>query len=251
LRGRPVVFACTALLSMLFLIVPGAPAHAQVCYEIDDEIICHEEEEPETPPEDNGEPETPSEDNGEPETPPDSSWSGFSDGRLNPDPAEYYSLWCAFDRVEIWRSVPTTELLKLPLLRDILNLSEGQAMDLGDFMSLVRNTSDTITVYGSNGNRAPEPGQKSFSLSECIARNGGLPPEESTAANGSSDEDRIGGFDLWCSDPVFFRSNFDICLETAGLDSLSMILARLMFMCNAIPLVMVGGWFFWRGRRHG
>jgi hypothetical protein len=242
LRRWLVVFTCTALLNMLLLIVPGTPANAQVCYEIDGEVFCHDEE-PETPP---GE-------NGELETPPGSadSWSGYADGRLNPDPAEYYSLWCAFDRVEIWRSVPAAELLKLQSLRDILNLSEGQAMDLGDFMSLVRNTSNTITVYGSSGNRAPEPGQKSFSLSECVARNGGLPeqPEESAAANGASGEETIGGFDLWCSDPVFFRSNFDICLETAGLDGPSMILARLMFMCNAIPLVMVGGWFFWRRRR--
>jgi len=39
----------------------------------------------------------------------------------------------------------------------------------------VRNN-DSVTISGSNGNKAPQSGSKSFSLQDCIARNGGAPP---------------------------------------------------------------------------
>ncbi len=106
---------------------------------------------------------------------PAENWEGYTDGRLNPDPGEYYSVWCVFDRVEVWRGVPEAELLKQIPLADVASLSVGGTLDLGDFMTLVRHSEDTVTIYGSNGNAAPEPGSKAFSLSECVARNGGLP----------------------------------------------------------------------------
>ncbi len=94
-------------------------------------------------------------------------WDGFTDGRINADPAEYYSIFCAFREVRIYRSTPSTELLRQIPILSITGLGVGQELDLGGFMTLVRNTEDTITVYGSNGNLAPEPGSKAFSLSEC------------------------------------------------------------------------------------
>ena len=45
-----------------------------------------------------------------PQSPP---WSGLSDGRVNPDPAEYYSIWCKNGFVEIWRGVPSGSMLTL------------------------------------------------------------------------------------------------------------------------------------------
>jgi hypothetical protein len=108
---------------------------------------------------------------------------GFADGRLNPDPGEYYSIWCAFDQIDVWRTVPINELVKTVPIVDVISLPVGGNIGLGDFMSLVRSSEDTVTVYGSNGNLAPEPGSKSFSLSECIERNGG-PPDASEPPSG-------------------------------------------------------------------
>jgi|FLYN01.1.fsa_nt_gi hypothetical protein len=33
-------------------------------------------------------------------------WEGFSDGRLNPNMAEYYSVWCVNGEVRVLRAVP-------------------------------------------------------------------------------------------------------------------------------------------------
>jgi hypothetical protein len=109
-------------------------------------------------------------------------WDGFTDGRLNPDMGEYYSVWCAYDRVEVWRAVPQPEAVNYILVVEIIELQIGGALDVGHFMSVVRNTEDTVTIYGSNGNGAPEPGEKAFSLQECISRNGGAPQAEDTAS---------------------------------------------------------------------
>lgn len=123
------------------------------------------------------------------------NWEGYTDGRLNPDPGEYYSVWCAFDRVEVWRGVPEAELLKQIPLADVISLSVGGTLDLGDFMTLVRDGEDTVTIYGSNGNAAPEPGSKAFSLSECVARNGGPPEPPAGEGDGTSDsEEGSGGY---------------------------------------------------------
>lgn len=120
-------------------------------------------------------------------------WDGYTDGRLNPDPAEYYTIYChaGTDTVYVVRAVPETETIKEIDLRDIMDLSVEGSMNLGDNMSLVRNTEDTITIYGSNGNLAPEEGQKAFSLAECIERNGGEPdtsepPQDTPPDNGGT-----------------------------------------------------------------
>jgi hypothetical protein len=61
---------------------------------------------------------------------------------------------------------------------------------LGDFMVMERSSEDTITIYGSNGNNAPDNGSKSFSLNACIESNGGAPA--GGGSNPPSDEDDGG-----------------------------------------------------------
>lgn len=95
------------------------------------------------------------------------SWPGYTDGRLNPDPAEYYSIWCRSGQIEIWRAVPAASIVKSVSVFDALALPIGGTADLGDNMALVRNSDTVATIYGSNGNNAPEPGSKSFSLDQC------------------------------------------------------------------------------------
>ncbi|MCC7209377.1 MAG: hypothetical protein IT323_18850 [Anaerolineae bacterium] len=94
------------------------------------------------------------------------------DRRLNPFPDEYYSIWCNFDQIEVWRAVPESVLLgKIPLT---LVLGLNGSTDAGNGLTVSR-SGGTVTVSGANGNLAPTPGSKSFSLDECIARNGGAP----------------------------------------------------------------------------
>ncbi|NDJ77621.1 MAG: hypothetical protein GYB65_15325 [Chloroflexi bacterium] len=103
------------------------------------------------------------------------AWAGYGDGRLNPNPGEYYSVWCNFDRIDVYRDVPQVGLIKMIPLGDVIALPVGSQMDLGDYMVLERGGEDAITIYGSNGNGAPESGSKSFSLADCITSNGGAP----------------------------------------------------------------------------
>jgi hypothetical protein len=102
-------------------------------------------------------------------------WPGYQDGRLSPDPSEDYAVWCSSDRVEVWRTVPLAVLLKAVIIRQVIDLAVGDELDLGSSMVVERTSEDVVTISGSNGNSAPQPGSKTFSLSECIARNGGDP----------------------------------------------------------------------------
>lgn len=94
-------------------------------------------------------------------------WEDAFDGRLNADPAEYYTIYCAFGEIRVYRSTPDTQLLKQIPISTAVNLPIGGSVDLGDFMSMVRNAENTITIYGSNGNLAPASGSKAFGLREC------------------------------------------------------------------------------------
>ena len=106
---------------------------------------------------------------------PAAAWSGYFDKRLNPRMDEYYLVWCEFDQVKVYRIVPETLLVKVFPIALVVLLGVGASADLGDFMTLMRNSEDTMTIYGSNGNGAPTPGEKAFSLRECIERNGSAP----------------------------------------------------------------------------
>lgn len=197
-----------------------------------------------------GEPGEPPVSESGPSAPP---WGGYSDGRLNPDPAEYYSLWCAYDLLEIWRAVPSPLLLKTVSLTSLVRMEVGSTLDIGDFMTIVRHSSDTITVYGSNGNLAPNPGSKSFSLSECIARNGGLPPEP-TSEPGRGGTNPPPATSL-CADPEFFSENQESCLRELGFNDLGIQLIQLFFLCasGSLPglalMVGIGRYLIWRRYR--
>lgn len=105
------------------------------------------------------------------------AWDGYSDDRLNPQLDEYYSVWCQEDTVRVLRGVPSTALvMDIPLI-DIVNMPDGSQKQYSDHGLTVSKTGDAITLTGSNGNTAPQPGSKTFSLSECIDRNGGVPAQ--------------------------------------------------------------------------
>jgi hypothetical protein len=116
------------------------------------------------------------------------AWGGYSDGRLNPDMAEQYTVYCSNDLVEIWGGTPSPQLISTIPIIDLFSLSDGGSLNAPPDLTITRSTSDTITIHGSSGYNAPTPGSKSFSLSECIARNGGTPelPPQPPAGNGAA-----------------------------------------------------------------
>jgi hypothetical protein len=113
--------------------------------------------------------------------PPIPPWEGFSDGRLNPDMAEYYSVWCVNSEVRVLRAVPppTVQVDALPIA-DVAALSDGGVLTRESGLTVVR-SGDTITLSGNNGNLAPQPGSKSFSRTECFDRIGAQVLDEGLA----------------------------------------------------------------------
>jgi hypothetical protein len=134
------------------------------------------------------------------------------DDPLNPQLGDYYSLYCLSDALEVWRSVPADEQLTTVSIAQVVSLGQGESLELDDFMTLARDAADVATVYGSNGNQAPLAGSKSFSLSECIGRNGGLPdeppppPEEEPSAGDIQDRIQCA----FCPECVLFALLDDI-----------------------------------------
>jgi hypothetical protein len=122
-----------------------------------------------------------------------SAWEGWTDGRITPDPAEYYTIYCANNIISVWRSVPRDEEIKQVSISLVQILPENGILTLGDGMALVRNTEETLTIYGSNGNLAPEPGGKAFSYSDCIRANAAsLPPTDTPASAPNPPQDSGG-----------------------------------------------------------
>jgi|GEM_PF-4805305 len=96
------------------------------------------------------------------------------DGRLNPDPAEYYSVYCRNNVVEVIRAVPSpTSLVTSIPIQQLVSLNNGGHITVGG-VTATKN-GDTISLNGGGGN-AGTSGPKNFSLSECLTRNGPLPP---------------------------------------------------------------------------
>lgn len=109
------------------------------------------------------------------------SWSGFTDGRLNPDPAEYYSLWCSGNTLNVYSAASGYGVLLVAIpLAQVQALPIGGQLAASDsagvLMIVQHSDQDTFMVWGRNGNSAPNEGFKSFSLSQCLARNGGAVP---------------------------------------------------------------------------
>ncbi len=107
--------------------------------------------------------------------PPPSNWGGYTDGRLNPDMAEYYTVYCRDDFAHVYRAnpQPTVKIAELPI-SDMLSLNPSGGSFTHDDIHVQRHD-DQMTLSGHNGNGAPESGTKTFSLEECVARNGGEP----------------------------------------------------------------------------
>jgi hypothetical protein len=106
-------------------------------------------------------------------------WPGYTDGRLGGDPAEYYSLWCSGNTLNIWSAASGrgVQLAAIPLTNLIVQ-PVGLAVPVpaaGGVLILTRSSSDAFVVQGNTGNGAPAPGSKAFSLAACIAANGGAP----------------------------------------------------------------------------
>jgi hypothetical protein len=111
-------------------------------------------------------------DDGEEENPP---WPGYTDGRLSPDMAEYYTVYCSNDKVRVVRAnpPPSVTLTEIPILT-IMGLNTSGGSLNRDGINIVRNE-DEISLSGVNGNSAPLLGTKTFNLSDCIERNGHEP----------------------------------------------------------------------------
>lgn len=119
-----------------------------------------------------------------------SGWSGLTDGRLNPAADEYYSIWCVYDQIEVWRAVPNSQLISAIPLRSVID--GPYPLDGGSGLT-VNVTGDTVTISGANGNGPAHPGSKSFSLSECISRNGGEPPPAEPSLEEEPASSRLSG----------------------------------------------------------
>lgn len=152
--------------------------------------------------------------------------AGSDDGRLDPHADDYYVVYCAFDRIEIWRGTPVGQLLSTVPILDVLYLDapctgDGGGLRVGDIR--VCRLADVVTVSGTNGNRAPAPGSKSFALSECIARNGGEPPRSADPSASPTEDGYVGEA---CSYSPFFLSHDADCLAELGMDLTDNCLAQ-------------------------
>lgn len=105
-------------------------------------------------------------------------WEGYTDGRLNPDQAEYYSVWCVDGFVRVLRGVPTTALVDDIPIAEVSELTDGDSLVRDSGLTILRNQG-SIILSGGNGNLAA-PGQKAFLLDDCLERNGGVAEVKTT-----------------------------------------------------------------------
>ncbi|MBI5957205.1 MAG: hypothetical protein HY866_00625 [Chloroflexi bacterium] len=167
-------------------------------------------------------------------------WDGYTDERLNPSMDEYYSIWCKYDQVEIWRSVPTSAMFPVPLIQ-LVNLADGGTLDAGNGMTINR-SGDIITVFGSNGNLAPASGSKSFSLSECITRNGGEPEQPINETAGSAPEPQNEDIGLeYCMENYSDMVSLLACMFTynGGLRSPEGLVIWMLQFCSTGPAIVI------------
>jgi hypothetical protein len=187
-----------------------------------------------------------------PDSPPsDPSWEGYSDGRLNPDMAEYYSVWCQDNFVLVMRGVPRPEIIVLIPLADVNAMSDGSSMVVTGDVTVSR-SSHTITLSGNNGNLAPQFGSKSFSLWECNARNGGAPPSNSVppSAPQNSGNDPNAFDASRCLDQLFLNAHLIECGDAPD-NSISWLWRRIDEICpgsGIVPLAFTSVVLF-RNRR--
>lgn len=98
-------------------------------------------------------------------------WSGLSDGRINPDPAEAYTIFCGFDWVFIYGSDPNLgiDILARIHLGVLVTMPDGGQISFTDWeLSRQRNI---IVVQGNNSYYSPQWRSKTFNLADCLASN--------------------------------------------------------------------------------
>ncbi len=135
---------------------------------------------------------------------PFSSGGAPSDGRLNYLPDEYYTVYCAFDQLEVWRGVPSSGLLATFPLIELLALANGGTVEQSG-VTVTRADDSNFIVSGSNGNTAPNPGSKLFTMTDCIAANGSTP----AVPPAQGDPDPLGGEPLSCAEDDMQPQCFD------------------------------------------
>jgi hypothetical protein len=185
---------------------------------------------------------------------PGPQWSGMSDGRLNPDPAEYYSIWCSNDVIEVWGGNPSPQLISTIPIVNVLLLAVGGSLDAGAGLTVTHPSEDTVSITGNNGNLAPQPGSKSFSLSACMAQNGDIlqlpvePPPDNTGSAGESVESGVTEDE--CSQFDFSTDILDCLADKSNLSSTEQLFTWLWQFCVPTVVVMPGTLaLFRRGRR--
>jgi hypothetical protein len=98
---------------------------------------------------------------------------------VNPEEGEYYAVQCTNNVIWVWRTTPNppTTVTGISML-EVNALNDGDSLVAPGILPgnvTVTRSGDTITLSGENGNFAPQPGEKSFSWSECLEYNGDLP----------------------------------------------------------------------------
>ncbi len=168
---------------------------------------------------------------------PGGEWEGYTDGRLNPDPLENYTVFCDFDNLYIYVIIGGDGTLAGAYsIFAIADIQIGnsiqfpdQASGGGEVLTVYRQSQDDIQVWGARG-------AKSFSLTECYTANGsGTPPPAPQPTTDPNDTDGDGvdndldacpdqyapGMALGCpdTDGDGFVDAVDSCPIIAGVES--------------------------------
>lgn len=177
-------------------------------------------------------------------------WLGYTDGRLNPAPDEYYSVWCRADFAEIWITSNQEGAISRIAIADLNALAAANGSLTQNDITASR-ADDIITLTGANGNTAPTAGSKTFSLADCISRNGGVPSGSSVPAappaqnTSGSDNGTTGSNDTsvpvspQCGTVELFISNMGGCLQALTVDTLHSLLMQLINLLTGLPFFPV------------
>lgn len=133
-----------------------------------------------------------------------------TDNRIGYVPDEYFTLYCSDNLLRVWRGVPQGLELAVFPLADLLGLPVNNYTTRGA-NTVTRLNEDLFMVSGSNGNLAPAPGTKVFSMAECGQRNGSLPepalPDDFVPPQPDVNSCEVNSFQRKC-----YTDEFDYCI---------------------------------------
>ncbi len=105
-------------------------------------------------------------------------WSGYTDGRLDPDMAENFSLWCIRDNLDVYRAPKGKGefLVSIPLVSIVDLKLEGVKTFKTKFgpLTIRRDQSGVFYVEGNIGTNAPAFASKYFKIETCFKANGAV-----------------------------------------------------------------------------